>query len=111
MTTDFRARFPGITPADPDNDDSGATMADLAALPDMGGSAYSVQANNTAKASWAAQALTCYVDRVGDNGYIETNVADLLADLLHLADAVGFEFSSALSTAYTNFMAETNGEY
>jgi hypothetical protein len=91
------ARFPGL-----DADD--ANIEDLAALPviDFGGPHH----DNTVRASFAASALVAYTGRRGSDT-LETDLADLLADMRHLADALGINFRDALVTSGVNYLAET----
>lgn len=68
--------------------------------------------DNSYNVSWAAVALSAYTKTVGGNGEndVETQVSDLLGDLLHLADAAGFDFDEALYQARSNYHYEVNGE-
>lgn len=67
------------------------------------------QADNTARASFAATALVAFVKRVGENE-METNVSDLLADLMHLSDALGIDFDNAVYAGRNHYEAEIRGE-
>ena len=98
------ARFPGITADE-------ATIEDLAQLPVMafrGNNAVGPQAqhDNTVRASYAAVALVAYTNRRGSD-ILETDFSDLLADMRHLADALGINFREALVTSGVNYLAET----
>lgn len=103
MHDTMNARFPGITTDE-------ATIADLAALPQMNfrgsGIGGSDQHDNTVRASFAAVALVAYTGRRGSD-VLETDLADLLADLRHLSDALGIDFREALTTSGVNYLAET----
>ncbi|QFG08656.1 hypothetical protein PBI_VANISOA_76 [Mycobacterium phage Vanisoa] len=67
--------------------------------------------DNTFNVSWAAVALSAYVQTIGghDEG-LETPISDLLGDLMHLADAAGVDFEEALNKAEYNYGFELNGE-
>ena len=106
------ARFPGITADE-------STIEDLAKLPVMEfrGSMVSspwprsvspaeTQHDNTVRASYAAVALVAYTNRRGSD-ILETDFSDLLADMRHLADALGINFHEALTTSGVNYLAET----
>lgn len=62
---------------------------------------------NAERASRAEAALLAYIDETGDsrsaNG-IDTWVSDLMSDLRHLADRVGFKFDP--NAGYMNYEAE-----
>jgi hypothetical protein len=106
------ARFPGITADE-------STIEDLAKLPVMEfrgiveaaehGTCWSgaeAQHDNTVRASYAAVALVAYTNRRGSD-ILETDFSDLLADMRHLADALGINFREALTTSGVNYLAET----
>lgn len=102
MIDTHTARFPGITPDE-------ANIEDLAALPLMefrGSVGLENQHDNTVRASFAAVALVAYTQRRGSD-VLETDLADLLADIRHLADALGINFRDALITSGVNYLAET----
>ncbi|QBJ01161.1 hypothetical protein PBI_ARISSANAE_76 [Mycobacterium phage Arissanae] len=67
--------------------------------------------DNTYNVSWASVALSAYVKVIGghDEG-LETAVADLLGDLMHLADAAGIDFEEMVNKAEFNYGFELNGE-
>jgi hypothetical protein len=104
------ARFPGITADE-------ATIEDLAKLPFMEFRKLPIQNfsdpvtpetqhDNTVRASYAAVALVAYTNRRGSD-ILETDFSDLLADMRHLADALGINFREALVTSGVNYLAET----
>ena len=96
------ARFPGITADE-------STIEDLAKLPVMefrGSVGAETQHDNTVRASYAAVALVAYTNRRGSD-ILETDFSDLLADMRHLADALGINFREALTTSGVNYLAET----
>ncbi|QFG04652.1 hypothetical protein PBI_KEZIACHARLES14_78 [Mycobacterium phage Keziacharles14] len=67
--------------------------------------------DNSYNVSWAAVALSAYVKVIGGHDEpVETAVADLLGDLMHMADAAGFDFYDAFSKAEYNYDCEVNGE-
>lgn len=68
------------------------------------------QGDNNARASFGAVALSAFIQHVGKD-VPETELADLLADLMHLADAMGLDFDSALATAERNHREELRGEF
>lgn len=65
---------------------------------------------NTANAYWAAAALAKYggvVEGQWQNP-LDTVFSDLLADLLHLADALDFDFDDLLRTAERRYTEEVD---
>ena len=68
------------------------------------------QGDNNARAAFGAVALSAFIKRVGKD-VPETELADLLADLMHLADAMGIDFDSVLATAERNHREELRGEF
>ena len=68
------------------------------------------QGDNNARASFGAVALSAFIKRVGSD-VPETELADLLADLMHLADSMGLDFDAALATAERNHREELRGEF
>lgn len=68
------------------------------------------QGDNNARAAFGAVALSAFIKHVGKD-VPETEFADLLADLMHLADAMGIDFDSALATAERNHREELRGEF
>lgn len=66
------------------------------------------RADNTARASFAAQALVTFVERVGENE-MGTNVSDLLGDLMHLCDALDIDFDEAVEKGRWHYEAEIEG--
>jgi hypothetical protein len=102
MHDTMKARFPGITADE-------STIDDLAKLPVMefrGPVGAETRHDNTVRASFAAVALVAYTARRGSD-VLETDFSDLLADLRHLADALGIDFREALITSGINYLAET----
>lgn len=53
-----------------------------------------VQPTNNLRAMWANDALSTFVNEVGDSGDDETNTLDLLIGLRHLADAQQWDIES-----------------
>ncbi|UUG69778.1 MazG-like nucleotide pyrophosphohydrolase [Mycobacterium phage OmniCritical] len=86
------------------------TIDDLAALPSSSITYDDPQADNGARAGFAAEALVAYVRRVGDPGELETAVTDLLGDLRHLCDALGFDFGDVAEVSFCHYDAEIRGE-
>lgn len=68
------------------------------------------QGDNNARAAYGAVALSAFIRHVGSD-VPETEFADLLADLMHLADSMGIDFDSALATAGRNHREELRGEF
>lgn len=70
------------------------------------------QAGNSANALWGGAALAKYGGVVqGEwDEPLDTVLADLLGDLLHLADALDLDFEDALHKAEMNYTAEVDGE-
>ena len=64
---------------------------------------------NNDRARWANTALSAFVNEVGDSGDEDTNIADLLCDLMHLCDAHGFDFERVLASGRIHYDAETTG--
>lgn len=86
------------------------TMDDVRAWRDRHIGDTDPQADNNARASFAALALVTYTDKVGDSGELGTQISDLLGDLMHLCDSLGVEFDSAVDTARMHYTAEIRGE-
>jgi hypothetical protein len=68
--------------------------------------------DNNVRASRAALALVTYAERVGGGGEEpETNLTDLLADIMHLCDALDIDFDTTAVRASRHYFAEAlNGE-
>jgi hypothetical protein len=60
---------------------------------------------NDDRAQWAKAALKAFIDQTGVD--YEDALADLLADLMHLADREPFDFESDLDRAREHYAAET----
>lgn len=87
------------------------TIDDLAALQSSSITYDDPQADNGARAGFAAEALVAYVRRVGDPGELEMAVmVDLLGDLRHLCDALGFDFEDVAKASFYYYDAEIRGE-
>lgn len=61
---------------------------------------------NATRAEWGANAIKTNPD---DNG-VETNTADVLANIMHYCDREGFDFYAALHAAERHYDAEKNEE-
>lgn len=61
---------------------------------------------NNERAAWAQTALSAFVNEVGTNDDVATDVSDLIGDLMHLADAEGFDIEEAVRMARANYYAE-----
>jgi hypothetical protein len=88
------------------------SIEDLAEVPKLaithGGD---VQKDNDARASFGAAVLVAYSERVGgESNEVETQLADLLADLRHVCDALGLDYEAADATAHVNYWREIHGE-
>lgn len=68
------------------------------------------QGDNNARASFGAVALSAFIRRVGADEPA-TEFADLLADLMHLADSMGIDFDFVLGRAERNYREELRGEF
>jgi len=69
-------------------------------------------ADNSARASWAATALSAFAERTnmteaGED--IETAMCDLLCDLRHLCDAAGLDWHDAEFRAMSTYRDEVRG--
>lgn len=58
------------------------------------------------RASRGNTALSAWVNEAGDQGDDETNLRDLLADLMHFADAIGIDFHNQVRIAGDNYAEE-----
>lgn len=58
------------------------------------------------RASRGNTALSAWVNEAGDQGDDETNLRDLLADLMHFADAMGIDFHDQVRIAGDNYAGE-----
>lgn len=65
-----------------------------------------MEATNQDRASWGNTALSAFVVEVGDAGDEQTNLSDLLADLMHLADRQDLDFAQALMVARGHYAEE-----
>lgn len=63
---------------------------------------------NDRRASWAGKALAAFQEVTGADE--EDALADLLCDLMHLADRAPYDFDAALTRARDHYAAETKGE-
>lgn len=66
------------------------------------------QSDNDARASFAAVALDAFTTRAGE-GDSDSDFCDLLADLMHLADAMGVDFDVLFDRAERNYRREVAG--
>lgn len=70
-----------------------------------------VQKDNDARASFGAAVLVAYSERVGgESNEVETQLADLLADLRHVCDALDLDYDAADMKAHVNHWREIHGE-
>lgn len=71
------------------------------------------QADNNARASFAALAVTAYAKRTCPSGgeEIETIIGDLLGDLMHLCDGLDLSFDALVDRAFRHYDPETRGEF
>ena len=65
---------------------------------------------NDDRANWAKDALKNFTDSVGGDEP-QTDLGDLLRDLMHLAKRDGLNFETALGIATMHFEAEVQEEY
>jgi hypothetical protein len=68
------------------------------------------QADNNARASFAAHALHAYSQVCIGSGEFEEALTDLLGDLRHLADALGLDYGDADYRAHAHYVAEIHGQ-
>jgi hypothetical protein len=55
----------------------------------------------------ASSVLADYVTRSGNAGTMQSEIVDLIADLLHLAEGQGLDILDILQNAHEHFRAET----
>ena len=60
---------------------------------------------NENRANWAENAINNYCQETGDDD-TETGMTDLLADMMHLCDRDGFDFSTSLARAEMHYLEE-----
>lgn len=67
---------------------------------------------NVANQRWGSLVMTSYISAVNgeDAEPLPTVLADMLADLMHLADVIGADFDDALDSARDNYRAEIEEE-
>lgn len=65
---------------------------------------------NEQRANFAQDVMVRFIDSVGDTGDDQTNLADLLGDLMHWADQYGCDFERALETSRFHYDAEISEE-
>lgn len=126
MTTNFAAILPAPIESDAEpltdteRENAGElTISELTAL-DFDGvgamhdarDAESVSHDNTRRAGFALHALEAYADVVGGlaSEPTEQHMRDLLADLHHLANALGVDFRSMSDRAEDRYQEETTGQ-
>lgn len=69
--------------------------------------------DNNLRAAWALLGLTAFAERTfgrPENEPFETLIPDLIADLLHLCDAVHLDVEEALEKGRGHYEAEVNNE-
>lgn len=72
-----------------------------------------IRTDNNMRASWGALALITFVDRTlggGDGEDWGTCIGDLLADLMHLCDALDVDFDEMVDRGRMHYEPETHGE-
>lgn len=86
-----------------------SNIADLKAFADSRGSLPddSAQDANTRRAAHAAEALAAYADGAA----FDEQIGDLLADLLHLSDALGEDPDELLDSARRRYGEELTGKW
>jgi len=62
------------------------------------------------RAQRADHAIAAYNDLRGDPEFAETDVSDLLTDLMHLVDREGWDWKEVLTRASQNYDAEIHKE-
>ncbi len=68
--------------------------------------------DNGVRAGFAATALKAFSVRVGDqNEDLETNLGDLLADLMHLCDSLDLSFGAIVEDAEGHYAPEREGRF
>lgn len=86
----------------------------LKAFPDSKISDVDPQADNNARAGFAALAVVAYANRTFPGGVgeeLETVIGDLLGDLRHLCDGLDLDFDALLATSWRHYDPETRGEF
>lgn len=81
---------------------------------DYGQTEDGIRTDNNLRAAWGALGLIAFADKTfsgGDGEDWETLIGDLLADLMHLSDALGEDFDALVDKAYSHYRPETHGEY
>jgi hypothetical protein len=63
---------------------------------------------NEARAQRGAVAFVAYVAKAGEDE-LQTSFTDMLADLLHLSDAIGVDFDEAVRVAHNHHDRELEG--
>jgi len=68
--------------------------------------------DNSVRAGFAATAVKAFAKRVGTHDWedMETNLSDLLCDLMHLCNALGISFEDMVSRGAFHYDAELRGE-
>lgn len=74
-----------------------------------GDSPEEIAADNLRRASFAAVAVKAYARATGDND-LSTSISDLLGDMRHLADCLGFDFDALSLRGWRHYDPETRGE-
>ena len=70
----------------------------------------SIADNNAIRAGFAATAVKAFADRTGLNTEdMDTTLGDLLADLMHLCDALGLPFADMVERAHHHHDPELKG--
>ena len=62
-----------------------------------------IHRKNIERSGWAQSALDAFTAIVGESGDGESDVGDLLADLMHLCDVQGISFEAALDQGRTHY--------
>lgn len=108
------ARLPGPVRMTDPADLAEIQVRDLAARPWSGLGRYlddpdsrdAVAHDNTRRAGQAVAALVGYCDRTGAAGHVEAQTAlgDLLADVAHLCDALGIDFTDLVARVSETYL-------
>lgn len=68
------------------------------------------QSRNRQRALFAGVAAKAFADRTGKGEPLETVLSDMLADVYHLCDAVGFDFEELRARGFRHYQEEIEGE-
>lgn len=120
MSETYPAKNFAAEATDDDRDEDGEIMYAFARTREWpsgslidGGTPEAIEADNTQRAAWGLAACEAFVDETfggdADAESLGLVMGDLLADLMHLADAFGLDFDALIEKARFNYEPETEG--